>query len=325
MGVGISLHNLAGHVAKSGGIGVISCAEIGFREPDFLKNTLGANLRALSKEIAHARQIAPKGILGVNIMVALSNYKEIVQKAVEEKIDIIFSGAGLPLDLPAFVKNTATKIAPIVSSSRAANIICHYWDKKYQYLPDCIVIEGPKAGGHLGFSREELTNPPELLDIFTEVKEAIKPYESKYNRTIPLIVGGGIYSTEDILNALNKGADGVQMATRFVTTYECDAPEAFKQAYIDCTAEDIAVIDSPVGMPGRAILNELMLNKPGNSSCLCHCLKKCSITDIPYCIAKALTSAANGQINKALLFCGSNAYKATKLEHVSDIFSSLSK
>lgn len=158
MGVGISLSSLAGAVAREGGIGLISTAQIGFREPDFAEDSQAANLRAIEKELKKAREIAPKGILGFNIMVATKNYAEYVKAAVKAGADLIVSGAGLPVDLPKYVKGAATKIAPIVSSVKSANVICKLWDRKYQTAPDLVVIEGPLAGGHLGFAREELTS-----------------------------------------------------------------------------------------------------------------------------------------------------------------------
>lgn len=320
MGVGISLHNLAGHVAKAGGIGIISSAQIGYKEPDFLTNTLGANLRALKEEIKKAKAIAPQGIIGVNIMVALNHYAEIVKKAVEAGADLIISGAGLPVNLPLYTKGSKTKIAPIVSSGKAASVICKLWDRKNQIAPDMIVVEGPLAGGHLGFSVDEITENPNVIDIMKDVKKVVSEYEVKYNKTIPVVVAGGFYSGEEVAAALKEGADGVQMATRFVTTFECDAPEPYKEAYIKADADQIGIIKSPVGMPGRAILNPFITNVPGNKACYYHCIEKCGITTIPYCISKALISAAEGDIDNALLFCGSNAYRATKLEHVKHIF-----
>lgn len=320
MGVGISLHNLAGHVAKAGGIGIISSAQIGYKEPDFLTNTLGANLRALKEEIKKAKAIAPQGIIGVNIMVALNHYAEIVKKAVEAGADLIISGAGLPVNLPLYTKGSKTKIAPIVSSGKAASVICKLWDRKNQIAPDMIVVEGPLAGGHLGFSVDEITENHNVIDIMKEVKKVVSEYEVKYNKTIPVVVAGGFYSGEEVAAALKEGADGVQMATRFVTTFECDAPEPYKEAYIKADADQIGIIKSPVGMPGRAILNPFITNVPGNKACYYHCIEKCGITTIPYCISKALISAAEGDIDNALLFCGSNAYRATKLEHVKHIF-----
>ena len=320
MGVGISLHNLAGHVAKAGGIGIISSAQIGYKETDFLTNTLGANLRALKEEIKKAKAIAPQGIIGVNIMVALSHYAEMVKKAVDAGADLIISGAGLPVNLPLYTKGSNTKIAPIVSSGKAASVICKLWDRKNQVAPDMIVVEGPLAGGHLGFSVDEINKNPNVIDIMKDVKKVVAEYEVKYNKTIPVVVAGGFYSGEEVAAALKEGADGVQMATRFVTTFECDAPDPYKEAYIKANADQIGIIKSPVGMPGRAILNPFITNVPGNKACYYHCIEKCGVTTIPYCISKALISAAEGDVNNALLFCGSNAYRATKLEHVHHVF-----
>ncbi|MDA3732744.1 nitronate monooxygenase [Niameybacter massiliensis] len=323
MGVGISLSSLAGHVAKCGGIGIISGAQIGYRDKDFIKDPLHANLVALKQEIKQAREIASNGIIGVNLMVAMKHYAEYVKAAVEAKIDLIISGAGLPLDLPKYTKDSDTKAVPIVSSAKAATIICKQWDRKYNFAPDAIIVEGPLAGGHLGFSAAHLENSPLLEDIILEVKEVVKEYSEKYNKSIPVIAAGGIYNGEDVAKMLEKGADGVQMATRFVTTHECDASLAFKEAYINSTEETIGIVKSPVGMPGRAILNTYITSPQGNKACFFDCLHKCGVTDIPYCISKALINAVTGDVDNALLFCGSNAYKATKLEYVEDIFNEI--
>ncbi|MBE6023587.1 MAG: nitronate monooxygenase [Cellulosilyticum sp.] len=323
MGVGISLHQLAGHVASEGGIGVISSAQIGYRESDFLTHNLQANQRALQSEIKKAHTIAPQGIIGVNIMVALKHYKEMVQSALTAGADLIISGAGLPINLPTFTKGSKVKLVPIVSSGKAADIICKMWDRKNQVAPDGIIVEGPLAGGHLGFSLDSLKEKLNVLDLVKDVKKVIIPFEEKYQRKIPVIVAGGIYTGADVKKVLDAECDGVQMATRFVTTYECDAPPAYKQAYINAHKEDIGIIKSPVGMPGRAILNQYIQSPPGNKACLYHCLEKCEVNTIPYCISNALISAAKGNVDQALLFCGSNAYKAQKLEHVSEIFTEI--
>ena len=323
MGVGISLSQLAGSVAKEGGIGIISTAQIGFREPGFIKHPLAANLLALKKELVAAREIAPYGIIGVNVMVALSHYEEIVKAAIASGAQLIISGAGLPINLPTFTKDTSVKAIPVISSARAANIICHMWDRKYQVLPDSLIVEGPLAGGHLGFSQEELIKKPGLSTLVKTVKEAIMPYEEKYQKRIPIIAAGGIYNGLDVKKALLNGADGVQMATRFVTTYECDAHPRYKKAYLSCRKKDITLVKSPVGMIGRAIKNELITHPCGNDTCLYHCLKKCEVTTIPYCISKALIAAQSDQLEHGLLFCGSNAYRATKLEHVEAIMSEI--
>ena len=308
MGVGVSLHNLAGNVSKEGGIGVISTADIGYQEEDFYQNPMKANLRAIGKEIKMARDIAGDDkILGVNIMVALRNYAEIVKECVKQKIDLIISGAGIPKDLPQYVKGTCTKIAPIVSSLRCCKLIVKHWMSKYDYVPDMIVIEGPEAGGHLGFKEDELTeeNKPKLEDITVEVVNYIKEVEKETSKEIPVISAGGIWDGKDIRKFLDLGADGVQMATRFVATDECDASDAFKQAYVNAKTEDIKIIKSPVGMPGRAINNEFIKNtkkeKPKIDKCY-NCIKTCNVATTPYCITKALINAVKGNMKDALVF-----------------------
>lgn len=324
MGVGISLSSLAGAVAAEGGIGIISTAQIGYREPDFDVDPIGANLRAIGLEIRKAREIARGGILGVNIMVATRKYEEYVKAAVAAGIDLIISGAGLPMELPRIVGNARTKLAPIVSSVKSAKVIMRYWWKKYSRLPDVVVIEGPLAGGHLGFHKEQLENieglhyDEEVQSIIAHVNEVA----AEHDRQIPVVMAGGIYTREDMEHYMEMGAAGVQMATRFVTTYECDADMAYKQSYLDARKEDIVIVQSPVGMPGRAILNPFMKRaKEGQiPHGRCHlCVSTCNPAQTPYCITDALINAVTGKVDDALLFCGTNAYRATRLEHVSSI------
>lgn len=324
MGVGISLSSLAGAVAAEGGIGVISTAQIGYREPDFDTDPIGANLRAIGSEVKKARDIAKGGILGVNIMVATRKYEEYVKAAVAAGIDLIISGAGLPMDLPKLVGAARTKLAPIVSSVKSVQVIMRYWWKKYNRLPDLVVIEGPLAGGHLGFHKEQLDDieglhyDEEVCAIIEKVNETAAEHEAN----IPVVVAGGVYTRDDMDHYLEMGASGVQMATRFVTTYECDADPAYKQSYIDAKKEDIVIVQSPVGMPGRAILNPFMKRaKEGQiPHGKCHlCISTCKGADTPYCITDALVNAVKGKVDDGLLFCGANAYRATHLEHVKDI------
>jgi nitronate monooxygenase len=327
MGVGVSLHQLAAAVANEGGIGIISAAQIGFSEPDFVRNNLEANLRALKKEIQLAREKSPKGIIGVNLMVAVNNYHDYVKVCIDEGIDLIISGAGLPLDLPKLVKGSNTKIAPIVSSGKAATVICKSWDKKYAACPDLVVIEGPEAGGHLGFHKEDILEKSTTLeDILIDVKNAIKPYEEKYEKCVPVVVAGGIFDGYDIAKFLNLGADGVQMGTRFVATYECDASDAFKQSYVQAKEEDVKIVMSPVGMPGRALDNEFIQNvgsKERKIMCLYNCLKPCNPQTTPYCITKALVNAREGNLQEGLIFCGSNVYKINEIVHVKELVKEL--
>lgn len=339
MGVGISLSSLAGAVAKAGGVGLISTAQIGFRDPDFLKAPLEANLRAIRTEFEKARKIAPDGIIGFNIMVATKQYALYVKEAIQAGADIIISGAGLPVSLPELAKGAKTKIAPIVSTAKSAMVICKMWDRKYQKAPDLVVIEGPLAGGHLGFTPEQLTRyGADTDDVATTYRKAdydkeiqdiiqvVKGYEEKYGQHIPVVVAGGIYDHEDVVHAISLGADGVQVGTRFVTTEECDAPLAYKQAYIDATQEDIVITKSPVGMPGRAIMNPFLKSVKGEPAKIDHCyrcLEHCNPANIPYCITKALSNAAEGDLDHALLFCGSNACRSDKIETVDAVIREL--
>lgn len=324
MGVGVSLSGLAGAVAAAGGVGIISTAQIGFRYPSFDQDPIGTNLRAIKDEIAKARDIANGGIVGVNIMVATRKYEEYVKAAVAAGADLIISGAGLPMTLPELVKGTKTKIAPIVSGLKSAQVILRYWLKKYDRLPDLVVIEGPMAGGHLGFTYEQLEHVEEM-DYDREIEQIVRHVKSCAQQkgvNVPAVIAGGIYTREDAEKAIALGADGVQMATRFVTTYECDAPEAFKQAYIQADEKDIALIKSPVGMPGRAIKNKFYQKTLEGSipHGMCHlCVSTCKPAETPYCITDALVNAARGDAENSLLFCGTNAYRAKRLEHVSDI------
>ena len=324
MGVGISLSGLAGNVSACGGLGVISTAQIGWREPDFYEKPFEANFRAIEKEIKKARELAKGGVLGVNIMVATQRYEEYVKSAVKAGIDIVISGAGLPIDLPKYVEGSKTKIAPIVSSLKSLTVICRMWERKYQTAPDLVVIEGPKAGGHLGFSREELETVTDEAydDVIISIIEKVKEYSEKFSKKIPVVVAGGIHERKDMEHVMKLGADGVQMGTRFVTTKECDADEAYKQSYIKVKKEDIKIVQSPVGMPGRAILNPF-LEKVKTEKCKikhCYqCIVTCDKKTIPYCITEALVNAAEGRVDEGLLFCGENAYRADKIETVAEI------
>lgn len=328
MGVGVSRWRLAGAVAKEGGIGIISTAQIGYDEPDFDKHQIETNLVAIKKHIDLAKQNAEGGIVGVNIMVATKQYERYIKAACEAGADVIISGAGLPITLPELVKGYPTKIAPIVSSVRAASVILKMWDRKYQTTADFIVIEGPRAGGHLGFTKEQLEHMDEM-DYDSEIKSIIeykKEFEQKYQRDIPVIVAGGIFDREDIKHALSLGADGVQIATRFVVTKECDASEEYKQAYLNAKKEDIKIVISPVGMPGRAVMTSFMENvacaKIPVKKCF-HCLEHCNPKETPYCITKALIEAVKGNVKEGLVFCGDNVHRLKEMTTVKDIFKEL--
>lgn len=324
MGVGVSLSGLAGNVAACGGVGIISTAQIGFRDPEFHKDPIATNLRVIREEVQKAREIAKGGIIGVNIMVATRSYEEYVKAAVKAGVDLIISGAGLPMTLPELVKGSNVKLAPIVSSLKSAQVICKYWLKKYLRLPDLVVIEGPKAGGHLGFTSEQLEDiegmnyDEEIRNIIAYVNEVA----ALNNTEIPVAIAGGVYDRKDAEAAFGLGAKAVQMATRFVTTHECDAPLSYKQAYINAKEEDIVIVKSPVGMPGRAIRNSFIKKTaegPIPHGACRLCVSTCKPAETPYCITEALVNAVTDQTEDALLFCGTNAARATKLEYVKDI------
>ena len=328
MGIGISLHGLAGAVAKEGGVGIISAAQIGFNEPDFDKDPFAANLRAIKKEYDKAREISPYGVIGFNIMVAMNHYEEYVKEAAKSGADIIISGAGLPVDLPSYIEGFDTKIAPIVSSVKAASIVLKYWDRKYKRTADMVVIEGAQAGGHLGFHFDELvdfdqkTYENEIKKIINLVRE----YEIKYNTKIPVVLAGGMTTSNDLENAYKLGADGIQVGTRFVTTKECDADIKYKEAYLSADKEDVKIIKSPVGMPGRAIYNEAMKSVERDGKIpikSCHqCIKGCKKSEIPYCITELLIKAAKGDVDNGLIFCGAKVYKLNHIETVKEVIDS---
>lgn len=331
MGVGISRSNLAGAVAREGGIGIISTAQIGYDEEDFYEHPIETNLKAIKKHVKKAKEIAAGGIVGVNIMVATRNYEQYVKASVDANVDVIISGAGLPLSLPEYVRGSQVKIAPIVSSAKSASVILKMWHKKSHRTADFIVIEGPKAGGHLGFSvadAKSLSQEAFELEIH-EIIKVVREFEQLYQQPIPVILAGGIYNYEDILHAISLGANGVQIASRFVATYECDASDAYKQRYLQATKDEIEIVVSPVGLPGRAIHNEFLENlhavtkkQPVEGKCLM-CLAKCNPATIPYCISRALIAAVTGDLTHALLFCGDNTYRIHSMTSVKELMEEL--
>jgi nitronate monooxygenase len=328
MGVGISMSGLASAVANAGGIGVLSAAMPGFRQPDRVTHMKQANIRGLHEEIGRARRLTD-GVLGVNIMVALTDFADMVKVAVEEGIDIIFAGAGMPLSLPEYLPaGSGTKLAPIVSSGRAAMLICKKWQKRYDRLPDAVVVEGPMAGGHLGFKAEQIDDPAYALEkLVPGVLGALVPFEEKQGRPIPVIAAGGIYTGADIHRFLEMGAAGVQLGTRFVATYECDAAPAFKQMYVAADEDDLMVIKSPVGMPGRAIRNRFLEEAANGATkprkCPFHCLKTCDPEKSPYCIARALANARQGKFGYGFAFAGQNAHRVDRIVPVQALMDEL--
>lgn len=360
MGIGISLGGLAGAVAKSGGMGTISAAQIGFRDPEFEKDPVTCNLKAMEAELQKARKIAPDGVIGFNIMVAMNHYEDYVRQAVRLGADFIVSGAGLPVDLPAYVvgetgslsenpseyvtgepENSALgdsgveeniSLIPIISSQKAARVLLKFWENKYHRTADAVVIEGPKAGGHLGFQRKQLESlERESYATYEEeikkILETVREYEKIFQMKIPVILGGGISSREEADHAFSLGADAIQVATRFVTTKECDTDPAYKEAYLKAEKSDIVLTKSPVGMPGRAIRNSFLKQVESGikfppEKCM-GCLKKCNPKDIPYCITEALIHAAKGDVEEGLLFCGADVWKTERIQTVPEVFRDL--
>lgn len=325
MGVGISLGNLAGTVAYEGCMGTISTANPGYVEDDFWENCQEANSRALRREIIKAKEIAQgKGLVAINAMVATKDYKSAIETAISCGIDAIISGAGLPLELPLLVKNSDVLIAPIVSSGRAASTICKVWKKRYDRKPDFIVLEGSQAGGHLGFAKEELTEntAKPLSELLVDVLEAIKPYGE-----IPIFVAGGVFNSDEIKNYISMGAAGVQIATRFIATEECDAAEGFKQTILSATNGDATIIKSPVGLPGRALktplIDKILAGERVIPSRCADCLVPCNVKETPYCITKALIEAVKGNYEDGLFFCGAKVGDVNKMVTVKELIDEL--
>ncbi|MFC1753544.1 NAD(P)H-dependent flavin oxidoreductase [Thermoproteota archaeon] len=314
MGVGISGRNLVSAVAECGGAGIIASVGLGLLQDHSGSYTEG-NVMALRDEIRAARQLSNR-VIGVNIMRVLTDYANMVDVAVEEGVDLIITGAGIAKDLPERIRDKDISLVPIVSDQRVAKIMTKAWDK-YGKVPDAFIVEGPEAGGHLGYKYDDLVNQtaPSLEDIAKDViRFADNP--DNFDKPVPVIVAGGIYTGQDIAYYRDIGAAGVQMATRFVTTHECDASDAFKQTYLDAEKEDIQIIKSPVGIPGRAIINKFLAEtQRGNKrkfKCYFKCIRPCKPKESPYCIAEALAGAQQGNFTRGFAFAGSNAYRATE-------------
>jgi len=324
MGVRVSGSRLASAVANEGCAGIIASVGLGAFEDASITEFVKLNNNALRAEIQKARSLS-KGVIGVNVMVVLSNYEELVKICVEEKVDMIISGAGLPLDLPKQTAGSNIKLIPIVSSARAFSIIYRKWKQNYNKVPDAVVLEGPMAGGHLGFGFDDVVNDiaPKLEQLVIELVDYVNTLEEN----IPVIAAGGIFDGHDIAKFLSLGASGVQMATRFVCTTECDVHDDFKQAYITAKKEDITIIHSPVGLPGRVILNEFTKRVTKGETipfrCPHHCLRSCNPRTAPFCIAKVLTDASKGRLNNAFVFAGSNAYRCTEIVSVKTLVDEL--
>lgn len=329
MGIGVSLANLAGAVAREGGIGILSTAQIGYKEEVFQKSPLRANMAAIKKQFDKAKEIAKGGIVGFNIMAATFQYDRYVKRCVEVGADVIISGAGLPINLPELVEGSKTKIAPIVSSNKAAKVLLGTWKKRYNKTADFVVIEGPKAGGHLGFKADSIKESIEKMDDeVQQIVATVNTFAKDFNREIPVVFAGGVFNRSDINHYMELGCSGVQMATRFVVTEECDAPEAFKDAYVNAKEEDVMIIKSPVGMPGRALKNNfterIKHEKIPIEKChACLSFKHCDRKTIPYCISETLLNAVTKKPEDALVFAGANVFRVEKKTTVKELFEEL--
>lgn len=323
MGVRVSKANLAAAVANEGCAGVIASVGLGGYDQSSRADYAELDRVALRAEIRKAREMT-KGVIGINAMVALSDYESLVSVCAEENVDMIISGAGLPLPLPAFTQGTDIKLVPIVSSMRSLKLIHRKWMKDYNRCPDAVLIEGSKAGGHLGYSIEQIEmNTPTLEETLADVLKFVETLPTP----IPVIVAGGIFSGQDMAHFLKLGASGVQMATRFVCTEECDVDMKFKQSYLDAGPDDIAIIKSPVGLPGRVIKNEfvkkILSGERVPFKCKYQCLRTCNPSTAPYCIAEVLAKASDGKMDEAFAFAGSNAWKCNEIITVKELIAKI--
>lgn len=329
MGIGVSMSNLAVAVANEGGVGTISGVAPGFKEPDFFTNFREANMRALAKEIQKARALT-KGVLAVNIMVALTNFADMVQTAIKEKIDMIISGAGLALNLPEYrPADSKTKLVPIVSTDRALNIIIRKWLKTYDCLPDAVVLESPYSGGHQGVKMDEVGKEEfDLEQQLPKVLALLEGYEQQYDKKIPVFVAGGVQTGADIRKFVEMGAAGAQIGTRFITTNECDASQEFKNKYLEAKSpEDIVVIHSPVGLPLRVLktkfVADIMNGERKPIGCYYKCLHTCDYHKVSFCIANALINAQIGKVDEGVCCSGVNGYKNNEIVSVHELVQQL--
>ncbi len=332
MGVGVSMGGLAGAVAAEGAMGTLSTADAGWNEPDFAAHPQQANLRALRREVQRAKRLAAgAGLVAVNAMVATRQYADSVRTALAAGADAIVSGAGLPLELPALAEGFEALLAPIVSGPRAAQLICRTWAKRYGRVPDFVVLEGCQAGGHLGFEEADLLSGrcAPLSRLIPEVLAALRPFEEKFGRAIPLFCAGGVATGAEMARCTRLGAAGAQLATRFIATEECDAGQGYKDVLLAARPEDLRIIHSPVGMPGRAVNSPLvqrlaagMRQPPAHCS---GCIKSCRPAETPFCITHALIEAVKGNWEEGLFFSGSRVDLVDRMRTVPDLIDELMK
>ena len=338
MGVGISWDRLAGSVSKEGGLGIISAVGTGYyKNKAFIEKAINDrpyetinfySKRALIEIFKNARKICGNAPLGCNVLYAINDYGRVVRDACEAGADIIVTGAGLPTNMPEFTKDFPdVALVPIVSSAKALKIICKRWTQRYNKIPDAVIVEGPLSGGHQGFTYEQcFMEEYQLENLIAPIKEEIKKWGD-----FPLIAAGGIWDHNDIVRMLKLGADGVQMGTRFIGTFECDAHDNFKKVLINAKKEDILLLKSPVGYPARGVrtkLIELVEKREGPpikciSNCVAPCQRGKEAKEVGYCIADRLSDAYEGNLDTGLYFTGSNGYKIDKLISVKELMRKL--
>jgi len=338
MGVGVSWERLAGAAARAGCVGIVSAIGTGNHYPEMVESRQGRplgphnlnNPEALARILKEAIRLSEgKGAVGVNILCAIQGYEPVVRASVAAGAKLIISGAGLPLSLPEYVGNADVALVPIVSSARALGLICKTWQRKFNRLPDAVVLEGPESGGHQGFSAEQCVDPAFALEAL------LGPVIAERDKwgDFPVIVAGGVWDRADIDRFLALGAGGVQMATRFIGTLECDAAPAFKEVILRAEKEDIRLVKSPVGMPGRAVFSGLQKSIVEGQApairCISDCVSPCSHGEgaraVGYCIADRLEDARSGKQETGLFFTGSNGYKLRELVSVRELVAELTQ
>ncbi len=310
MGVQVAKSDLAAAVSRAGGIGCISSVGLGTLE-GALNNYIEESNFNLTAEIRRARALAPGKPIAVNVMMALSNYDEIVKVCVREKIDIIISGAGLPISLPALTEGSNIKIIPVVSSGRSLKILLKTWKRRYQKMPDAVIVEGPLNGGHLAFSWEQLEHPDTvaLPILYKEIKATLAPYEAEFGKTVPVLGAENIATCDDIVEMLKIGFDGVQVGTRFICTEESGLDQKSKQIYVNAKAEDIIIIQSPLGLPVKVLRTpfseKILKGVKIPFGCPFLCLRACKADKARFCLAEALVDTLFGNTEKGLYMTGS--------------------
>ena len=325
MGVRVSVASLASAVAECGAAGTIASVGLPPDNEENRRDVPKSCREYLRREIRLAKKMS-SGVIGVNIMVALSNYEDMVRATVEEKSDFIISGAGLPLRLPEYTEGSDIKLIPIISSVRGMEVIAKTWKRRYNVLPDAFIVEGPLSGGHIGgYPIEKLKTGKviRLEDTMIEIIEAVKEYEKIKGEKIPVIAAGGVFDGKDLAKFIKLGAGGVQMGTRFVATDECSVAEAYKDLYVRSESSDIVFIQSPVGMPAKAIktkfVEDVLRGERKPIRCAYKCLRTCNPAEAPFCIAKALIDAVEGDMDNALVFAGSRVGEVKKIVPVKEL------